>query len=452
MKIFLWFWLAVTLVGAISVVIALTTNPRTAALSRYEDQISSAAQALTSAYAKGGVRALAEEEDRIEKQSRIRTLLFKGDGPISGRSSPPRGRRLAGIAQFTGEPQFSPGRKGFWYAFPAGDDFVVLAEIPRRSPMARILDPQHIGLRLSITFAVAGIVCYLLARSLTAPIVQLQRAARQFAAGALTTRVGPLLGRRKDEIADLGRDFDMMASRIEALVNGQQRLLRDISHELRSPLARLNVALELARQRSGPGAGKALDRIGLEADRLNRLIGQLVTLTLMESGSEKIEKDTVNLASLLQDVAEDANFEAQDSGRSVKVLADEEVSVVGSQGMLRSAFENVVRNAIRYTAQGTEVEVSLGCRREGGAAIAAVEVRDHGPGVPEAALGQLFRPFYRVADARDRLSGGTGVGLAITERAVRLHGGTVTAKNDPEGGLVVSITLPAAGASCPDRG
>jgi signal transduction histidine kinase len=436
-KIFLWFWLAVTLVGAIGVVIALTTNPRAAAIARYEKGISDAGSTLIGAYEHGGVQELIGEEDLIHKQSQIRVLLFKDGAPLSGRFFSPRGRRLVEIALLTGEPQFSATRRGLLYARPEGERYVILSEIPRLSPLQRILDPRQIGLRLSVTFIVAGIVCYLLARSLTSPILQLQRAARQFAAGELTTRVDPLLGSRRDEIGDLGRDFDMMASRIEVLLNGQQRLLRDISHELRSPLARLNVALALARQRSGPEAGSVLDRIEREADILNRLIGQLVTLTLM--------------AFLLQDVADDANFEAHNRNRSVKVAASEEVVIQGSQEMLRSAVENVIRNAVRYTAEGTEVEASLGRKGTGAGMSAIVTVRDHGPGVPEAALSQLFRPFYRVADDRDRLSGGTGVGLAIAERAVRLHGGTVNAKNDPAGGLVVEISLPVTDPSRTDH-
>ena len=445
-KIFLWFWLAVTLVGAIGVVIALRTDPRAAAIARHEKQLMSAGRGEINAYAAGGPGALAEEEARVERQTRIRTFLYKGgEGPLSGRIAPPRGSRLAAMASITGEAQFGPGRRGFWYALPMGDEFVLLAEIPRLSPIARILDPRQIGLRLSVTFIVAGVVCYFLARSLTAPILQLQKAARRFAAGAMTTRVGPLLGGRKDEIADLGRDFDMMASRIGTLLDGQQRLLRDISHELRSPLARLNVALELARQRSGAEAAKALDRIEREAERLNQLIGELVTLTLLESGAEKIEMMPVDLSHLVQDVVDDANFEAQDRNRSVGIVSSEEIAVTGSEELLRRAVENVVRNAVRYTDEDTAVEVGLFCRQERGRAAAVIRVHDHGRGVPEAALTQLFRPFYRVADARDRQTGGTGIGLAITERAVNLHGGTVEASNDPAGGLVVEIELPLPG-------
>lgn len=441
-KIFLWFWLAMTLIGAIGVVIALTTDPRAAALARFEKQLIGAGKTLISAYETQGSMALAEQGDRIRRETHICTFLFrKNEGPLSGQPDPD-GRRLAAMASATGKPQHVPGRRGLWYALPIGDNYVVLAQFPPPSPISRILDPQHIGLRLSMTFIVGGVVCYLLARSLTAPILQLQNATRQLASGALTTRVGPLLGKRRDEIAVLGQDFDRMAERIEALVKAQQHLLRDISHELRSPLARLNVALELARQRSGAEASDALNRIEREAERLNDLIGQLMTLTMLESGAGRLEKTSFDLSGLVKEVADDADFEARNQNRSVKVVSSEGIVITASEETLRRAIENVIRNAMRYTSEGTAVEVTIHCHEENGRAHAIVRVRDHGPGVPEATLGQLFLPFYRVADARDRQTGGTGIGLSITERAVRLHGGTVTATNAPEGGLVVEIDLP----------
>lgn len=449
-KIFLWFWLAMTLIGAIGVVVALTTDPKAAALARFEKQLIDAGKTLISAYETQGSMSLAEQGDRIERETHIRTFLFRGnEGPLSGQPDPD-GRRLAAMASATGKPQHVPGRRGLWYALPIGDNYVVLAQLPPPPPppspppsrIMRILDPRLIGLRLAVTFIIGGIICYLLARSLTAPILLLQKAARQFADGSLATRVGPALGRRKDEIADLGRDFDRMAERIEALVIAQQRLLRDISHELRSPLARLNVALELARQRSGAEADDALDRIEREAERLNDLIGQLMTLTMLESGAERLEKTSFDLSLLVKEVADDADFEARNQNRSVKVVSSEEIVITASEETLRRAIENVIRNAMRYTSEGTAVEVTLHCHEENGRAHAIIRVRDHGLGVPEATLGQLFRPFYRVADARDRQTGGTGIGLSITERAVRLHGGTVTATNAPEGGLVVETDLP----------
>jgi signal transduction histidine kinase len=444
-RIFLWFWLAMTLIGAIGVVVALTTDPRAALLARHEKQIARAGKVLIATYEADGPRALEERRRRVERRIRFPVFLFRGnDGPLSGHVLPPRVKRLVEMALITGEPRHRPGRRATWYALPLAGNYVILAALPHPSPMALILDPRRIVFRLLATFMIAGIVCYLLARSLTGPILQLQKAARRFADGDLTTRVAPVLGNRGDEIAGLGRDFDRMAGRIEKLVNAQRKLLRDISHELRSPLTRLNLALEMAHRSSSPEAGNALGRIGREAERLNDLIGQLLAVTTLETGDERIERGAVDLTGLLLDIADDANFEAHACNREVKVEANEDIKVEGSEELLRRAIENVVRNAVRYTGEGTSVDVGLSRHVEDGGSYARIRVRDHGHGVPEADLKRIFEPFYRVADSRDRLTGGTGLGLAITERAVRAHGGRVRASNDDAGGLIVEIDLPVA--------
>jgi signal transduction histidine kinase len=286
-----------------------------------------------------------------------------------------------------------------------------------------------------------GIVCYLLARYFSSPVVKLRAAAQQLAAGDLSARVGAVNGRRRDELADLGRDFDVMAERIQSLMASQQRLLHDISHELRSPLARLKIALELARQSDGQEAAWALDRIEREADRLNDLIGQLLRLARLSQAAPGEGKDSVDLKGLVDDIVFDADFEASNSNRSVKVIESQDCVIAGDEQLLRSAIENVVRNAVSYTAEATAVEVSLRCQGdEGGQAV--ISVLDKGAGIPQAALAEIFRPFYRVGDARDRQSGGIGLGLSISHRAVQAHGGTVKASNARSGGLLVEIFLP----------
>jgi two-component system sensor histidine kinase CpxA len=244
------------------------------------------------------------------------------------------------------------------------------------------------------------------------------------------------------------RDFDAMAERIETLVKAQSRLLNDISHELRSPLARLNVALGLARQRSGPESASMLERIELEAGRLNELIGRLLTLARMEDGEQHVPSTPVLLDEVVLNVAEDAEFEAQ--ARHCHVRSEIPAGSWGVRGdasLLHSAVENVVRNAIRYTREGTTVEIHLEKTEGAGRAEAVVRVTDCGSGVPAEALEKLFRPFYRLDDARGRQTGGVGLGLAITERAVRFHGGRVAAVNRAEGGLMVEIHLPLIPAS-----
>lgn len=249
-------------------------------------------------------------------------------------------------------------------------------------------------------------------------------------------------------MAQLVRDFDAMAERLEESVNAQSRLLNDISHELRSPLARLNVASALARQRSGVEAHSALERIDLEADRLNDLIGGLLTIARLESGNDSRQKSPILLGEMIEGIAADADFEAQVRKCGVKCVIKDDCRVLGVASLLYSAIENVVRNAARYTQEGSSAEISLepDLGNATGGAEALIRIVDSGPGVPEDALDKLFRPFYRIDDARGRQTGGAGLGLAITERAVRLHGGSVKASNRPEGGLQVEIRLPLAAA------
>jgi two-component system sensor histidine kinase CpxA len=287
-----------------------------------------------------------------------------------------------------------------------------------------------------------GILCYWLAWYLTTPLLKLRTTTNELAEGNLGARVASKLSRRRDEIGQLGRDFDLMAERLESMVRAQHRLLGDISHELRSPLARLGVALGLARQRSGAEANGALDRIERESENLNEMISQLLILTRLESGTDGRKKTDLDLTSLLREVADDADFEARSMNRAVQVVSADNCSISGVEELLRSAIENVVRNGLRYTPEGTAVEVALRRQNGTGYNFAVISVRDHGLGVPEESLEKIFRPFYRTEDARDRQSGGgTGLGLAITERAVRLHGGTIKAVNAPGGGLAIKMKL-----------
>ena len=366
-------------------------------------------------------------------------FLFRGAESLGDHPAPRPVRSLAVAVAATGERQLRRGRRGVWLALPIDAEYVLVAEVQHPSHVQRVLDPHGLTLRLGVAFVIIGVVSWLLARSLAAPIGELRRATRRLADGELSVRVGPGLGRRRDETAQLGHDFDRMAGRIGELLDAQGRLLRDVSHELRSPLARLNVALELARRDAGSDAALSLDQIERESSRLDELVGQLLNLTQLESGAGLPDHQLVALHDLVVAVAQDAAFEARAGGRDVAVAVCDEITVSGVPELLHRAVENVVRNAVRFTAEGTAVEISL--HRTAGGRVQMV-VRDHGPGVPDAVLGELFQPFYRVADARDRQSGGAGLGLAIANRAVAVHGGTLRAENSPGGGLAVILELP----------
>lgn len=302
--------------------------------------------------------------------------------------------------------------------------------------------PRVFALPLLVTALLSGLLCYWLARYLLRPVNQLREATRAMAAGDFAQRVAPGLGGRRDEIADLAHDFDHMAARIEQLITSQMQLLGDISHELRSPLARLVVALELAQQKQGGQTSAEFERIGLEAERMNELIGQLLALTRMESGAGKLTSETVDVNALLERLVDNCNFEIAADDRQAAITESTLAEIEGDPALLTSAFENVIRNAARYTAAGTTVEVAariIDNRLE-------VRVRDHGPGITEAMLESVFDPFVRVGDARDRGSGGYGLGLAIAKRAILLHGGAITAANHPAGGLEITIRLPLSGS------
>lgn len=297
-------------------------------------------------------------------------------------------------------------------------------------------------LSLLAVFLLAGILCFFLARYLTTPISRLRSATRDLTEGKLSARIGESMGRRNDEIGYLARDFDLMAEQIEKLLKSQVRLIRDISHELRSPLARLNVALELARLTPEEGKKPALDRIEHESQCLNNLIEQLLTLSRMESGAMDSKRNPFDLGEMINSIAEDAKFESSSKNIDVNVVLKDEITFIGYEQVLRSALENVVRNALAYTFENTTVTISAESLLKDRGRFIRIEIKDQGDGVPESEIDKIFTSFYRLSPSRDRNSGGSGIGLAITERAVKLHGGSVKAANHPEGGLVVTITLP----------
>ncbi len=443
-KIFFWFWLAVgLLIAAIAVaVVATETDP---VGTRWRELMGRALTFQTysavQVFERDGAEALGAHLNRLQSTTQIRATLLDSEArELVRRGIPPGTEPLIVRARQSGRPEAEFSRDKTLAALQieaaSGKRYILVCEVPgglmtqfRATPRARFF-------RFLAAILTVGVVCYGLARYLTKPIVALRAATQRLASGDLSARVSETS--RQDELADLGRDFNRMAERIEALMKSQQRLVGDVSHELRSPLARLSVALELARLKAGTEAAPELDRIERETERLNELIGQLLTLAKMESGVSAPPMTNVALNELIQEIVADAGFEAAARNRQVKLLRCDNCQTEGSPELLRRAIENVVRNAVRYTAEATAVEVTL--ERDGNQAV--ISVRDFGKGVPEASLSQLFEPFYRVADARDRQTGGIGLGLAITKSAIHLHGGQVSAVNAESGGLIITLTLP----------
>ena len=446
LRIFVWFWVAMVVVAVILIVSSPLFTRSRPGVERWqrtteeelEQRIDEVASRIT-----GGGGPQMRMGRRHEQHHQLPVFVLEPDG-TSG-MGPPVPEEIAAFASrvaAAGEPRSE--RSGMHHLLgrpvvrPSGETVILVAAVRRPPRLVDLLEPAQLAWRLGALTLVAGLLCFWLARQLSAPVAGLRATVRQLAGGDLSARVAERIAGRRDEIGDLARDFNAMAIRLEGLVGSQRRLVRDVSHELRSPLARLRVALELERRRIG--SGDALERIEREAGRLDELIGQILTLSKLEAADGPATDEVVDLSSLAASVVEDAQFEGATRGVTVAVEAEPVCTVVGERMALRSALDNVVRNAVRFTDEGSEVQVGVG--RSGDTVV--VTVRDHGPGAPEANLTDLFDPFFRLDEARDRGRGGAGLGLAIAARTVGLHKGTITAANHPDGGLEVAIRLPAS--------
>jgi two-component system sensor histidine kinase CpxA len=447
-KIFLWFLLAIFATIGVMTYITRTfqTEPMSSRMERSRRNqmtiFSGTATQIAAAEGEAGLRAFLtrlRDTDPPRKVDLVETngSVWVGDsGEMAGSADVVSRALSSGVIELESGEERALGAAPV--DFPDGRRLVLVIQWDRQAPPALFFGSTTGYLRLAGLIGTAVIACVLLALYLTSPIRKLREAANKLAEGDLATRVAKRIGRRRDEISDLAKDFDRMAERIESLIKNQQRLNRDISHELRSPLARMNVALEIAKSKANPETTPILNRIESESERLNDMIGRLLTLAKLESGSHDIESLRIDLDELVRDVAADADFEARAKGRYVNVSKADHCVVLGSENLLRSAVENVLRNAVRYTKEGTAVDVSV--VRQNGKAV--VTVADHGGGVPEDELKNLFRPFYRVGEDRTRSTGGIGLGLAIAERAVNAHKGSIAARSE-NGGLVVEIKVDA---------
>jgi signal transduction histidine kinase len=448
LKIFLWFWIAMVLV---SLTLVLSSAVRETNASRQHDEeidrtmTPMVAARFSEIYDTEGAAGFSALLNRSKNGFPWQPFLYDSQGKeVLGRAVPADGERVYRLAADHPETQIIHSGDTRWVgqstATESGHKYVLVLELVPRRPPTFLSAPSHVQIiRIASIILIVGLISLWLTRHITSPILKLRAAANQLAAGNLSARVGDL-SPRKDELAELYHDFDHMAEQIESLMASQHRLLTDISHELRSPLARLSVALGIALRTSAPEARPSLSRIERETERLNKLIGELLNLARLETGNRSFTRSKLDLLQLVQEVVSDANFEARSRNRSVRLLCDFPCTVEGNESLLRSAIENVIRNAVNYTPEGTEVEVALLAEEQGHTGL--IQVRDHGPGVPETSLATIFQPFYRVDEARDRTSGGIGLGLSITERAVRGHYGTVQAHNAPDGGLLIELRLP----------
>jgi signal transduction histidine kinase len=453
LKIFLWFWLTVVLVGVSLVITTLITraDSQTDAegwKASVAFAVSGEANRAVDIYEKGGAAALSKHFEQMRKERFMHLYLLDENGKEVLDQQPPQravqlatmaGKDTAFLPSYPGSDRFAAeravGSSGREYIF-----FLIAPGVPVRDLLAALGLETLLG--LAGVLLVAGVFCFWLARHITDPVLQLRTAASQIADGHLGTRVPRQIQARRDEIGVLSQQFDRMAERIQSVLADHEWLLSTVSHELRSPLTRLSVAAALLRQCPEEEKLEYADRIELETEHLNKLIAQLLTLSRIESGVDmSSRKQTIDLTNLVQEVAADGNFEAQARSCSVSVGTLDLCVTTGIIDQIRMAIENVVRNAIRHTEVNSHVEITV--RKQGdppnGAAV--VGVRDHGPGVADSDLQKIFQPFYR-ASSDGSNSECSGLGLAITERIARKHGGAVRAVNVANGGLLVELEFP----------
>jgi two-component system sensor histidine kinase CpxA len=449
-KIFAIFWLAQSLIFIIST--ALIVRQRFPSPNTVSDALDSnlrhdATMALQD-FETGGCAAFRDNARRHEPSGA--TLLDSSGQTVCATSTAPGlsslGRQI---------PDRIDGRElgghYIWLIPIAGNNgthyIYVWHQPPSTGRTGRRWNLLHFAFpQLPVAIAVGGLTTFVLVLLFSRPLVRMRKAARALAGGNLSARVeqygSGALQSHSDEFQGLVHDFNHMAERLESLVDAQKLLLRDVSHELRSPLSRLSVALELAREDATPELNQHLARIEREAEKLNQLIGQLLTLSSMEARENTSTFQPISLNDLCRQMLPDAEYEARQRSCTVLLNEDNDCVIRGDYELLYRAVENVVRNAIRYTDPGTQVtvriaEVTIDAKR-----FASLEINDQGPGIPEAELAHIFRPFYRLDYARSSGTGGFGVGLAITERAVRLHGGTVSASNRADGGTSIVFLFP----------
>lgn len=385
-------------------------------------------------YESEGKAALAAYLARLRRAARVECVLTDGNGIdlVSGEyrgdllphAQGPAFRRGFKAGPPDGPPPRILGRRsedGAYYFFQMPAGWAILPPL---------LSWHHLAV-----LGILALLSYVLARHLVAPVREIEQVLERFGSGDLSARVN---SRRSDELGRLAQTFNQMAGRIETLLAAERRLLMDISHEIRSPLTRLNLAVELARSVEDKQA--ALDRIQREADRLNELVGGLLQVTRAEGDPDTLRRQPVDLAALVRDAVADSELDLQARNCQVAVDAPDKIEIEGDHELLRRAFENVLRNAIRYSPPSGVVDVRV-TNQNGDVSI---QVRDRGPGVPAHLLDRLFEPFFRVEESEGARSGGFGLGLSIARRAVLLHNGSITAENAGPG-LLVRIRLPRSG-------
>lgn len=445
-KIFLSFWLA-------TILVIVTTAWITSHITRKSSQpvhesvfMDSYANAAVATFESGQHQALLQWLSKIGLSRHMSIFLLSSTGEIIGTHTPPDSVINASKAlikdQLPSEGILKSGKLIVSHEIlSTSGKFYRLAAVSDK-PISHFIQIPWAGLTIRLTLAmfISGFICYMLSRYLTKPLRSLGLAAQSIATGKLNTRVGHFKGHGNDEIAKLSKEFDRMAEQLEALIHSKERLLQDISHELRSPLTRLQIAIELGRKKSQHLADNEFSRMELECSRLNILIREILEFARLEQSATELQRSMTDLNALLNDIIQDGNYEFNNAPKRIIIERLEPCQLLVDKRLIHRALENIIRNALHYTSVDEHIYISLTQNHD--TQQVCIAIRDNGPGVPEDQLNNIFNPFYRVDSSRTKKTGGYGLGLAIASRAIALHNGSISASNATPKGLLVQILLP----------
>jgi len=442
LRVFLTFWLVSALVLLSLAVITAATNARPLAHRWLMHSLDLYAKTAIDAYEEGSSKRLNEYLLDIQSDALTSAVLIVDDSDTAVSSIPPGAEDLLARARSEGRSEYSFDSPwlGVVRQLHGNHVYFFVAQVPQVKMFGNYVDPEKGTFRTVFMLIISAALCGLLARSITKPIRSLQKTAMDIAGGDLTARASPALAGRTDELASLAHDFDRMAERIQLLLEQQKLLLRDISHELRSPLARLTVSAELVQR----GDLAAATRMQSDIKALETMISDLLTLARIEASDKHSRREPVHIGRLVQRIVKDASFEGAAETKTVVQTGVFDRYISGDMSLLHSCIENVVRNALKHTPGTGVVEVNIADVPNFQGTTIAITTTDEGTGVPEEALEQIFDPFFRIASQNSHKQGGAGLGLSISKRIATLYGGTIAAQNLPGCGFQVQLRLPAA--------
>lgn len=450
-KIFISFWLATIFIIFTTAWVTSQITQKSSQPAREQMFMDSYANAAVATFESGRRAALLKWLKQIGLSRHMSIYLLSSTGEIVGVQAPPDNVKKVGenlIKDQLSEGIFKTGNLIVSHEIlSTSGTFYRLAAVSEK-PISYFVQIPWAGLSIRLTLAIffSGLICYLLSIYLTQPLRTLGLAAKSIATGKLYTRVGHFRGHKKDEIAELSNDFDRMAEQLETLVSSKERLLQDISHELRSPLARLNIAIELAKNKTKNLADNEFSRMELESSRLNVLIGEILDFARLDKSTTDLHLTKISMPELLKEIIYDANYEFGMEEKKIMTGTIESCQLSVDKRLIHRAIENIVRNALNYSPADKIVYISLQYNENKDHIY--IDIKDNGPGVPTDQLEKIFNPFYRVDTSRAKKTGGYGLGLAIASRAITLHYGEIIASNIDGGGLMVRIILPANSKGC----